>query len=136
MSLLKQAKRVDQFSLLITITALIILVCMFFISNKIVMALSIVIFLLGCIEKYYAIRVEFDKSLFNYLMLLKDENLTDGLKQLDEALLSLGLVKANEGQTRSLLSRQQGVMSLLKKQLLFCGIQAVVLSAAFLAFCL
>lgn len=126
-SLLKQARKIDNTSFLITITACGIFISMLFIVNKIILTISLVIILLGIVEKYYAFRVSFDKDLFSHLMTCQDEDLTDVLKQLDIALLSLKLIKNNGNQTRSLESLQQGVLLLLKKQLIYCLVQIVLL---------
>lgn len=126
-SLLKQARKIDNTSFLITIAACGVFISMLFIVNKIIFTISLVIILLGIVEKYYAFRVSFDKDLFSHLMTCQDEGLTDALKQLDTALLSLKLVKNNGNQTRSLESRQQGILMLLKKQLICCLVQIMLL---------
>lgn len=126
-SLLKQARKIDNASFLITITACGVFISMLFIVNKIILTVSLVIILLGIVEKYYAFRVSFDKDLFSYLISCQDDDLTDALKHLDTALLSLKLIKNNGNQTRSLESRQQGILLLLKKQLICCFVQVVLL---------
>lgn len=126
-SLLKQARKIDNTSFLITITACGVFISMLFIVNKIILTVSLVIILLGIVEKYYAFRVSFDKDLFSHLMTCQNEDLTDVLKQLDTALLSLKLIKNNGNQTRNLESRQQGILMLLKKQLICSFVQVVLL---------
>lgn len=127
-SLLEQGKQIDHVSSVISFTVLLMCIVILFIPYSFMLITGLLIISVGLIEKYYAARVSLDAKLFSYLA--EDiEQLVKRITQLDNILVSLSLVKELK-QPRSLESRQQGAIVLLKKQLLCCLIQIVIFTLA------
>lgn len=127
-SLLKQSKKIDRFSSSITfISVLLFIVLLLSADNTIIAMLSLVVAALGLIEKYFAIRVDFDKSLFKQLQHCAEDDISSALEVMDQSLSKFGLLKKDYDPSRSLDTRMKGVLCSLKKQLLYCVIQSVFL---------
>ncbi len=127
-SLLKQSTKIDRFSSIITATSLLLLVVVMFLfaDSLIMIILSVVIFVLGIVEKYFAIRVDFDRGLFKSLQNYSNSELSSALESMDRLLCQFGLIKKNYDPLRSLESRIVGAVNLLKKQL-FCSVMQTIL---------
>lgn len=127
-SLLKQSTKIDRFSSIITATSLLLLVIVMFLfaDSLIMIILSVVIFVLGIVEKYFAIRVDFDRELFKSLQNYSSSELSSVLESMDRSLCQFGLIKKNYDPLRNLESRIVGAVNLLKKQL-FCSVMQTIL---------
>ena len=131
-SLLKCGVIIDRTSFCITLLSTIML---FLQSSLLISRLQMVAFfiivLVGFAQKYYAIRVSLDAEIFAQLAGMmtvepKTCEIESELRDLDNAMLHLGLIKASEG-VRSLSDRCQGAFKLLKSQTGCLAIQCVVL---------
>lgn len=102
------------------------------------LALSgLLLLLLGIGEKYWALRVALDVDLFSALA--KSQDIEQGLGELDSALQQLGLAPRSSLQQlapRSLLSRSQGALRLLRNQAWCLGGQVILLLGISIAGCL
>lgn len=127
-NLLKQSTKIDRFSSIITATSLLLLVIVMFLfaDSLIMIILSVVIFVLGIVEKYFAIRVDFDRGLFKSLQNYSSSELSSVLESMDRSLCQFGLIKKNYDPLRNLESRIVGAVNLLKKQL-FCSVMQTIL---------
>lgn len=127
--LLKQSSKLDRFSSCVTIISLLLSVIVIFAStfSLTMISLSIIILILGFVEKYFAIRVDFDRSLFKCLQAYSDAELMSALTLMDQSLCRLGLIKKDYDPSRSLESRIIGTICLFKKQLVCCVVQGVLL---------
>ncbi|OCG38449.1 hypothetical protein [Gilliamella sp. Gris1-4] len=117
--------------LIFTITAL----CFGLISNWMINdALPLTLFcfaafIMGLIGIYYTLRIQFDKQLFNYLS-TRNKQLSNTLIELDNALLTLHLIKSNQLTKRTIIERQQGTLRLFRKQITLLIIQIILLIGA------
>lgn len=127
--LLKQSTKIGRFSSSITVISLLLLtIVMFLFADSLIMvSLSIAIFLLGIVEKYFAVRVDFDRSLLKSLQAYSNSELMSALKSMDHSLCQFGLIKKGYDPERSLESRMKGAIGLFKKQLFCCVIQSILL---------
>lgn len=100
---------------------------------------GLLILVLGIIEKYWAQRVALDADLFSALA--NNQDIEQALKELDTAFQQLGLAPAENMAlnaillNRSLLSRSQGALRLLRWQALCLSGQVALLLAASFAGC-
>lgn len=123
--LLAKGKMIDSFSIVLTTIFLITSLLLVYIdSNKLLSVISLAIFFIGVIEKYYAIRTQLDAELFN-LLAKHPAHSAENLRHLDNTLSSLGLLKKARSAT-TLISRQHGAIWLLKKQVCCCLIQVIL----------
>ncbi|MCX8727470.1 hypothetical protein [Gilliamella sp. B2838] len=125
-SLLTVSQQLDIFSMLLTLSAVImgllsdLLHFSWFMSST-----CLVVFLLGIVTKYYAVRIAFDKKLFDYLTNHLDQ-VPDVLNELDQALLKLHLIKLVRTPVRTIKQRQIGTLGLFKVQLIVLAIQLLL----------
>ncbi|KFA59188.1 hypothetical protein A9G48_08240 [Gilliamella sp. wkB18] len=133
-SLLAISLPIGLFSLLLTIIAL----CFGLITNGIINGpLSLTIFyfmafIIGLINLYYFLRIQFDKRLFDYLVTC-NEQLTNTLIELDNALVTFHLIKSDQLPTRTITARQQGTLRLFKQQIIVLVIQIILLINAWVS---
>ncbi|WLT05754.1 hypothetical protein [Gilliamella apis] len=113
------SKHIDLFSMLLTILAAI--VALIHISLTSLTICCLIIFILGLISKYYAIRIDFDRKLFEYLSEHVD-HLPEELLAMDIALANLQLIKPHQS-SRTLSERQKGILSLFKRQVVLFLLQ-------------
>lgn len=126
-SLLAMSKQFYIFSLAITIITLCFgLIASWWIGSLLCVIGCLIGFGIGLISKYYALRIEFDKKLFEYLAINVDQ-LPNKLIELDEALQQLNLINTNQLPTRSIIERQKGTIKLLKKQIFWFILQILLL---------
>lgn len=131
-SLLAISKPIDCFSQLLTVLALgIAIISSWWTNISLLTIFCTVIFLIGLIGKYYALRLYLDKKLFDYLA-NHLEQLPITLLELDETLVNLNLIKAGSREQRTLVDRQQGTMQLLKRQLIMLIVQLLLLIVTFI----
>lgn len=122
-SLLEQGRRLDGFSHVL----LIIVAIAIFSSTHIDMlsvGLMITMLVIVLASKYYAIRVSFDCRLFHHAA---SQNLTIDGDQLDSVLHTLNLIKKPMVE-RDWHMRSQGALMLLKKQVVCCVLQVLIVS--------
>ena len=117
---LSLSKHIDIFSMLLTILAAI--VALIHISLTSLTICCLIIFILGLISKYYAIRIDFDRKLFVYLSEHVD-HLPEELLAMDKALVNLQLIKPSQFTSRTIVDRQKGILSLFKKQIILFLLQ-------------
>lgn len=128
-SLLALSKPLDVFSTLLTMLALTIGLLTSQIDLSLLVSMDcLVVFMIGLVEKYYALRIAFDKKLFAYLA-KHSQQLPEQLKQLDHTLANLNLIKVIPSPTRPMTERQKGTMKILKKQSIMLGLQIIALIA-------
>ncbi|MWN30895.1 hypothetical protein GQ597_08375 [Gilliamella sp. Pra-s65] len=121
------SKQFYIFSLAITIITLCFgLIASWWIGSLLCVIGCLICLLMGLISKYYALRIEFDKKLFDYLATNVDQ-LPNKLMELDEALQQLNLINTNQFPTRSIIERQKGTIKLLKKQIFWFILQILLL---------
>ncbi|KDN10082.1 hypothetical protein [Gilliamella sp. Imp1-1] len=84
---------------------------------------------MGLIGIYYTLRIQFDKQLFKYLS-TRNKQLANTLIELDNALLTLHLIKSNQLTKRTIIERQQGTLRLFRKQITLLIIQIILLIGA------
>lgn len=113
------SKHIDLFSMLLTILAAI--VALIHISLTSLTICCLIIFILGLMSKYYAIRIDFDRKLFEYLSEHVD-HLPEELLAMDIALANLQLIKPHQS-SRTLSERQKGILSLFKRQVVLFLLQ-------------
>lgn len=91
---------------------------------------------LGLLEKYYALRVAFDRRLFLHWAerweSLPEAKPEEDMARLDAALASAGMRKQPEQNIRDLADRQRGAFRLFRLQALALSAQGVTLLAVFL----
>lgn len=114
-SFLSLSKQIDIFSMLLSL--LVVFVALLSSSAIPLTIICLMIFILGLISKYYAIRIEFDRKLFKHLTNHVD-HLHDELLAMDRALANLKLIKPSQFTSRTITDRQKGVLSLFKRQLI------------------
>lgn len=127
-SLLKRGASLDRVSSLLTVLGLFCsLAPLFGLEIHSGLALGgLLLVLLGISEKYWALRVAIDADLLTALASRKDVELAGS--ELDNALQQLGLAPDNLPE-RSILSRSQGALRLLRYQALCLGGQVSLLLA-------
>ena len=113
------SKHIDLFSILLTILAAI--VALIHISLTSLTISCLIIFILGLMSKYYAIRIDFDRKLFVYLSEHVD-HLPEELLAMDKALVNLQLIKSHQS-SRTVAERQKGILSLFKRQVVLFLLQ-------------
>ena len=113
------SKHIDLFSILLTILAAI--VALIHVSLTSLTISCLIIFILGLMSKYYAIRIDFDRKLFEYLSEHVD-HLPEELLAMDIALANLQLIKPHQS-SRTLSERQKGILSLFKRQVVLFLLQ-------------
>jgi hypothetical protein len=113
------SKQINLFSMLLTILAAI--VALIHISLTSLTISCLIIFILGLMSKYYAIRIDFDRKLFEYLSEHVD-HLPEELLAMDIALANLQLIKPHQS-SRTLSERQKGILSLFKRQVVLFLLQ-------------
>lgn len=113
------SKHIDLFSILLTILAAI--VALIHVSLTLLTISCLIIFILGLMSKYYAIRIDFDRKLFEYLSEHVD-HLPEELLAMDIALANLQLIKPHQS-SRTLSERQKGILSLFKRQVVLFLLQ-------------
>ena len=113
------SKHIDLFSILLTILAAI--VALIHVSLTSLTISCLIIFILGLMSKYYAIRIDFDRKLFEYLSEQVD-HLPEELLAMDIALANLQLIKPHQS-SRTLSERQKGILSLFKRQVVLFLLQ-------------
>ena len=116
---LSLSKHIDIFSMLLTILAAI--VALIHVSLTSLTICCLIIFILGLMSKYYAIRIDFDRKLFEYLSEHVD-HLPEELLAMDIALANLQLIKPHQS-SRTLSERQKGILSLFKRQVVLFLLQ-------------
>lgn len=126
-SLLAISKQIDSFSQLLTVLAIGIgIIVSWCLSSLPLVILSCLVFIVGVLGKYFALRLCFDKNLFDYLV-NHIEHLPKNLVELDEALVKLNLIKSDSVPSRSINDRQYGTLKLLQKQVIILIIQVLLL---------
>ena len=113
------SKQINLFSMLLTTLAA--FVALIHISLTLLTICCLIIFILGLMSKYYAIRIDFDKKLFEYLSEHVD-HLSEELLAMDKALANLQLIKPHQS-SRTVAERQKGILSLFKKQIILFLLQ-------------
>ena len=135
-SLLRRGAALDQTSSLLTLLGLSFALAPLFglaVSSWLTLA-GLLMLVLGIVEKYWAQRVALDADLFSALAAAKD--IEQALKELDTALQQLGLAAVEKTALnsnlldRSLLSRSQGALRLLRWQALCLSGQMILVLAA------
>lgn len=127
-SLLIISRQLDIMSLMFTMIGLsFALIASLSASSAILIVSYVACFLIGLFSKYYALRIAFDKKLFDYLA-TKFDQLPNTLKELDDTLIQLKLIKSKIQPSRSITDRQMGTLKLLKKQITTLVIQTILLS--------
>lgn len=127
-SLLIISRQLDIMSLMFTMIGLsFALIASLSASSAILIVGYVACFLIGLFSKYYALRIAFDKKLFDYLA-TKFDQLPNTLKELDDTLIQLNLIKSKTQPSRSITDRQMGTLILLKKQIITLVIQTILLS--------
>lgn len=127
-SLLIISRQLDIMSLMFTMIGLsFALIASLSASSAILIVGYVACFLIGLFSKYYALRIAFDKKLFDYLA-TKFDQLPNTLKELDDTLIQLKLIKSQTQPSRSITDRQMGTLILLKKQIITLVIQTILLS--------
>ena len=113
------SKQINLFSMLLTTLAA--FVALIHISLTLLTICCLIIFILGLMSKYYAIRIDFDRKLFVYLSEHVD-HLPEELSAMDKALANLQLIKPHQS-SRTVAERQKGILSLFKKQIILFLLQ-------------
>ena len=129
------SKQINLFSMLLTTLAA--FVALIHISLTLLTICCLIIFILGLMSKYYAIRIDFDKKLFEYLSEHVD-HLSEELLAIDKALANLQLIKPHQS-SRTFTERQKGILSLFKKQIVLfllqiCLVVFMVINAIILSY--
>lgn len=127
-SLLKRGASLDQISSLLTVLGLLFSLAPLLggMLNSALVLAGLMLVLLGIYQKYWALRVALDADLLTALASHKDIGLAGC--ELDNALQQLGLAPDNLPE-RSILSRSQGALRLLRYQALCLGGQVSLLLA-------
>ena len=132
---LSLSKHIDIFSMLLSL--LVVFVALLSSWAIPLTIICLMIFILGLISKYYAIRIDFDKKLFEYLSEHVD-HLSEELLAIDKALANLQLIKPHQS-SRTITERQKGILSLFKKQIVLfllqiCLVVFMVINAIILSY--
>lgn len=112
------SRQIDIYSMLLSVLGAFVALISF--GEGALTIFCLIIFLLGLVSKYYAIRVAFDKKLFEYLANHAD-HLQNELLVMDKALINLKLIK--DSTLRTVDDRQKGVLSLLRFQIILFLLQ-------------
>ena len=113
------SKQIDLFSMLLSL--LVVFVALLSSWAIPLTIICLMIFILGLMSKYYAIRIDFDRKLFVYLSEHVD-HLPEELLAMDKALANLQLIKSHQS-SRTVAERQKGILSLFKKQIILFLLQ-------------
>ena len=113
------SKQIDLFSMLLSL--LVVFVALLSSWAIPLTIICLMIFILGLMSKYYAIRIDFDRKLFVYLSEHVD-HLPEELSAMDKALANLQLIKPHQS-SRTVAERQKGILSLFKKQIILFLLQ-------------
>ena len=113
------SKQIDLFSMLLSL--LVVFVALLSSWAIPLTIICLMIFILGLMSKYYAIRIDFDRKLFVYLSEHVD-HLPEELLAMDKALANLQLIKSHQS-SRTVAERQKGILSLFKKQMILFLLQ-------------
>ena len=120
------SQRLEVFSRSLTLIAFFVgLIAGWCLNSIFLTNCSLMIFLSGLFSQYYALRIAFDKKLFDYLA-TKHDQLPKVLNELDDALLQLNLIKSKQQPLRSIEDRQKGTLKLFKKQIVLISIQLIL----------
>ncbi|WLG22651.1 hypothetical protein PSH91_23480 [Pseudomonas sp. FP1154] len=138
-SLLRRGHSLDQLSTGLTLLAALLGLAQLLVGsvNPWLLLFSVVIFLLGVLQKYWAQRVAFDADLFQR-MADSTQSLAERTYTLDQALTALGLQPV-ERSGRLWTERRHGALLLLRRQSLLLATQVVltlglILASPWLAF--
>ena len=125
-SLLRRGRSLDHFSSALSLVAVIFgLSPLLGAPASLSLALFCALLLIaGLAEKYWALRVALDADLFQHLA-AAGEQLDAQTQGLDQALQRLGLQPEEQG-GRTWISRGQGALGLLRKQVLCLLLQVVI----------
>lgn len=136
LSLLRRGAALDKASSLLTLLGLSLALAPLFglTMSPWLTLVGLLLLVLGIVEKYWAQRVALDADLFSALAEATD--LEQAFIELDAALQQLGLAQAeNRMLSRSLLSRSQGALRLMRWQACCLGGQvSLVLAASCVAY--
>ncbi|WP_279084658.1 hypothetical protein [Gilliamella apis] len=116
---LSLSKQIDLFSMLLSL--LVVFVALLSSWAIPLTIICLMIFILGLMSKYYAIRIDFDRKLFVYLSEHVD-HLPEELLAMDKALANLQLIKPHQS-SRTVTERQKGILSLFKRQVVLFLLQ-------------
>ena len=120
------SQRLEVFSRSLTLIAFFVgLIAGWCLNSIFLTNCSLIIFSSGLFSQYYALRIVFDKKLFDYLA-TKHDQLPKVLNELDDALLQLNLIKSKQQPLRSIEDRQKGTLKLFKKQIVLISIQLIL----------
>lgn len=130
-SLLSLSKQINIFSGLLTISALVIgFIYLAINDSNLISLICFFVFILGLISQYYALRTNFDIKLFEYLTpYIHEPSIV--LKELDHALVKLGLIKSDFSKSRTMYEREKGTLRLFKIQIVTVMIQLLLLIGGF-----
>jgi hypothetical protein len=132
-SLLRRGHSLDQLSTGLTLLAALLGLAQLLVGsvNPWLLCFSVVIFLLGVLQKYWAQRVAFDADLFQR-MADSTQSLAERTYTLDQALTALGLQPV-ERSGRLWTERRHGALLLLRRQSLLLATQVVLTLGVILA---
>ncbi|WP_339492192.1 hypothetical protein [Pseudomonas rhizophila] len=132
-SLLRRGHSLDQLSTGLTLLAALLGLAQLLVGsvNPWLLLFSVVIFLLGVLQKYWAQRVAFDADLFQR-MADSTQSLAERTYTLDQALTALGLQPV-ERSGRLWTERRHGALLLLRRQSLLLATQVVLTLGLILA---
>jgi len=131
-ALLRQYRLLHGFSVMITLSAIVVLLFMALGHELSRYGIGVVVLVIvaGVVEIFLALRVAFDIELLNGLRHTQEEGEGgQALARLDQSLLRLNLI-ANDKSGRDLDSRLAGCFRLFRRQALCCGIQVFILLLA------
>ncbi|MCJ8205185.1 hypothetical protein [Pseudomonas sp. RGM2987] len=138
-SLLRRGHSLDQFSTGLTLLAALLGLGQWLLGrmDPWLLLFSAVLFTLGVLQKYWALRVAFDADLFQRVA-DGTQPLAERTEALDRALSALGLQPAERG-GRLWTERSHGALRLLRRQSLLLAAQVIltlgfILSSPWLAF--
>lgn len=138
-SLLRRGHSLDQLSTGLTLLAALLGLGQWLMGsvNPWLLLSSITLFVLGVLQKYWALRVAFDADLFQRVA-DGTQPLAERTQALDQALGALGLQPAERG-GRSWAERKHGALRLLRRQSLLLATQVAltlsfILASPWLAF--
>ncbi|WP_053151861.1 hypothetical protein [Pseudomonas sp. Pf153] len=138
-SLLRRGRSLDQFSTGLTLLAALLGLGQWLLGriDPWLLLFSAVLFTLGVLQKYWALRVAFDADLFQRVA-DGTQPLVERSQALDQALVALGLQQAGRG-GRPWSERQNGALRLLRRQSLLLAAQVIltlgfILTSPWLAF--
>ncbi|MCQ6258532.1 hypothetical protein [Pseudomonas sp. Q11] len=132
-SLLRRGHSLDQLSTGLTLLAALLGLAQLLVGsvNPWLLCFSVVIFMLGVLQKYWAQRVAFDADLFQR-MADSTQSLAERTYTLDQALTALGLQPV-ERSGRLWTERRHGALLLLRRQSLLLATQVVLTLGVILA---